>query len=293
MTTTGKQPLGFSARHRRDKDRQRILARARLGEISNVQAEEEALRQDCGPLAHNPDKQRYNINKIGPWSLYMAIAWVRWRSDERVLDFYPPYLATCKKWRGMPGPRFPQPRLKWELVTRESECSLSHLNGNSFRSSTNSAPGLSYQEAEDLLFFALSSEDIEAFAVENLSGRILQIPAIEWHFLKLKDGQEAKLARSTEPAVTVYSEIKLDGAAIMRMWGRGAMDRPETPSERSQRQFESLEELLDDYVQKGIRISRKKFEAEAKARKLSSTKARDVFKTSRPTDWKPGRRKNS
>ena len=86
----------------------RLIDRALHGEITDIEAEAEAARLGIGPLATTPDVALFKPEDELWWSLPMAIAWIAWRSLDRVRQFWDDYrnqhwIWVTKTWRLVDG----------------------------------------------------------------------------------------------------------------------------------------------------------------------------------------------
>jgi len=61
-----------------------IFDKVRRGEMTPPQAEAEAVRLGMKSFASEPDPAAFDPMCLAWWSLPMAIAWIAWRSPNRV-----------------------------------------------------------------------------------------------------------------------------------------------------------------------------------------------------------------
>jgi hypothetical protein len=64
-----------------------LIDDVRKGRLTPEQAEAEAARLSIGELARQPDRRAFKPMGEPFWTLPMAVAWIAWRSPDRVLDF--------------------------------------------------------------------------------------------------------------------------------------------------------------------------------------------------------------
>jgi hypothetical protein len=78
--------------------RDKILSKARYGEITPQQAEAEAAANGLPPLEQKPPLPAFDPLNESHWSLVMAIAWIVWRDIDAVRDQNAEFRKRCTRW---------------------------------------------------------------------------------------------------------------------------------------------------------------------------------------------------
>jgi hypothetical protein len=99
-------------------ERDLLLKRARQGELSPGEAEEEAVAQGLGRLTRTPDPNAAPRTRVA-WTLGMALAWIIWRDLDPVRDHWPEYLAEFAEWHLLTAADQPE-KASWHLKPREA-----------------------------------------------------------------------------------------------------------------------------------------------------------------------------
>src|SRR5262245_44452987 len=75
-----------------------LLDRVRRGVLTPDAAEAEAERLGLGQLANTPDPSKFDPMRETWWTLPMTLAWMAWRSPDRVRWFWDAYRLQCLDW---------------------------------------------------------------------------------------------------------------------------------------------------------------------------------------------------
>lgn len=248
-------PVSRSVQCLSDDERQRrtdeLINALHNGEITPEEAENVARLDGLGPLRpsaapdeHQPDKEAY-------WTLPMAIAWIVWRTLDRVRQQYDPYRSASPFW-------FYRTYDSMGAQIRSEE-----PQGGYFltEQSKASAMDLSLQEAFGLIterenYLALTTvrlarEDVwrkaglgrtVAYAVRSSDGEVVPIPDYEWSYLVLQQhGGRDELCFEHNQTPRFHS-IRFRQSEIKKCWSNsGASSRAKSDArKRCKEWFEGL-----------------------------------------------------
>lgn len=205
--------------------RAELLDRVRRGDFSREEAETEADRLGVGPLATRPDASAFDPRGKPWWTLAMALAWIVWRTLDKVLEFDGDYRAECLGWRPFNGfvpvddgqsakrvqgyelaPLGPVTALMFDISHDLS------LNG--------AVAGMTPGSATKELRRALSRGDLGAVGVPGGGGPPVAVAAGEWAFLVIhRDTSRAERywTRSGGRA-PAYTDMEFPSAAVLQLW---------------------------------------------------------------------------
>src|SRR4051794_6108674 len=77
-----------------DKDlglRDELIDKVQHGKLTPAQAEAEAVRLGLDPFETCPDPDQFDPMAEARWTLPMAVAWISWRSWDRVREYWDAY----------------------------------------------------------------------------------------------------------------------------------------------------------------------------------------------------------
>ena len=103
----GKEKSGIGEASRDD-----LITKVQRGEIlPPADAESEVKRLGLGPLASEPDANDYDPMRESFWTLPMAVAWIAYRTQDAVRNWWDDYRKKCwdwhfRAWRVPGGPIF-------------------------------------------------------------------------------------------------------------------------------------------------------------------------------------------
>ncbi|MCF3935321.1 hypothetical protein L1787_18155 [Acuticoccus sp. M5D2P5] len=214
--------------------RSELLDRARRGEMTGVEAENEAARLGCGPLASKPDDSLLNPMSVSHWSLTMAIAWIAWRTPDHVREWWDTYVEQCWDWRrerwtsGSGQPVYEGEFLEQRKVGTVIEMLLcEHLADETEPEAAALAP---LAESRQQLWGALLRGAIQATAIDCHSEERVRIQPSEWLHLKPAVERDRDVLQDCDvfPARSWYEKVLLDAVAVRRIWSP-RIDLPELP----------------------------------------------------------------
>jgi hypothetical protein len=90
-----------------------LIDDVRYGRMSPEAAEAEAVRLGLPPIANKPDPSTYNPMGKPWWTIIMAIAWIAWRSSQKVTEQWDEYRRDCWCWN------FHRWRIGWDGPVHE------------------------------------------------------------------------------------------------------------------------------------------------------------------------------
>jgi hypothetical protein len=204
-----------------------LIHRARIGEITPDEAETEAARQGVGPLATKPNPVDFDPSRMPDWSLPMALAWIAWRTIDAVREHCAEYREEYLLW--FPGSwNVPTDDGKefervdgYELRSLRRSTSVRLVLVESYLRSAGNLPStrqMTIEKAEKELFAALSAGHLVAIGKDD-AGKVVDIPQREWPYLRLFEEQEDDvLKHDALDARPAFKEIKLWRSDLQRLW---------------------------------------------------------------------------
>jgi hypothetical protein len=69
------------------------------GRMSPEEADAEALQLGLEPLLLKPDPAAYDPMRVQFWTPVMSVAWILWRTPDKVRQAWADYVAQCRQWR--------------------------------------------------------------------------------------------------------------------------------------------------------------------------------------------------
>jgi hypothetical protein len=203
-----------------------IFDKVRRGEMTPPQAEAEAVRLGMKSFASEPDPAAFDPMCLAWWSLPMAIAWIAWRSPNRVREFWDPYRSECwdwnfRQWRDGPdGPTHAghfleqrRPATMSSLLIAEHHDSVRGLLPHGT---------ISINDAKGKLWEALSEHALEATGISTDTGERTVIPDYAWRDLRdiEERGRDVLQVRATGRVSTDrrYNDVALRRQNIMAIW---------------------------------------------------------------------------
>jgi hypothetical protein len=214
------QLMGKKKSDTREPTRDDLITMVQRGEMTPDDAEAEAKRLGLDPLAAEPDPNDYDPMREPFWTLPMAVAWIAYRTQDAVRNWWNEYRKECwdwhfREWRvGPDGPvhqgHFLERRLKPTLALLEMAGVWPDQTGL-----------MSVAEAIDALWLVLRSGGLEVTGINEDTGRRVLIPAEQWHDLtwfeeKRRDVIRAKPGPGRNTAR--YSDVIVPTGAVCAQW---------------------------------------------------------------------------
>lgn len=193
------------------------------------EAEAEAARLNLRPLSTSPDISLFDPMREATWSLGMTVAWICWRTPDKVRNSWEEYCQECWDWQPhhsrlpVNGGKEWNEVIGWELKQRLPG-SLSQLGLlEAFNSVLNDEPVplVTVKSATEQLWRRLTNGELYATALKASSGNIpAQIPAHEWPYLREVAARDLsdELRYENKPLHIEYRSITLRRVDICQIW---------------------------------------------------------------------------
>ena len=221
----------FMSQH---EQRNRLLERARNGEITGAEADAEAVKLGLGRLSHEPGLDEFRPESMSHWTLTMAVAWIAYADLEKVREWSTPYRQACFDWvwqrwqQGIDGPIIEG----WELEQRRKpRLALLSLHDAHSRADHPDTTALSIADARKALWAALADKMLIASGIATGPGRRIEIPAVEWLELDPYEMMGFPEEVRLRPAGSGYRDVLLPSLDLRRIWGprpKAIVTLPET-----------------------------------------------------------------
>lgn len=209
-------------------EHQRILGEAYHGRLNPDQAEAEAKRLNLRPFASKPDPLLLDPMLEAVWSLSMSVAWMCWRTSEKVRESWPEYCREWWQWNSHHS-RLPVENeghvvevTGWEISQRQVE-NLSTMGIAEALSDDSDEVGkaISVKSAREWLWRHLANGEFTAYAIKVSEGSLPQvIPAHEWPYLNHVADRDLndELRLNNNMLRAEYRDVKLRRDEIVRYW---------------------------------------------------------------------------
>jgi hypothetical protein len=220
-----------------DELRDKLISKARIGEVTPEQAEAEAEAAGLPPFESQPGRAEFDPMNEARWPIIMAIAWIAWRDAELVMRQGPEYRTRCASWVPrewnqpvQDGKSFAN-RKGWFLKPwpKVSAMTLTMIDIDlRGQGQLPSCAGFTPRQAARELWRALSEGHLRAEGIDR-SGVVVEIPIREWTHLELfeESGQDVVKfgVLDSEPA---YTKVRLRRDDLLASWPpEGATARSE------------------------------------------------------------------
>ena len=201
-----------------------LIESVRYGRMSPDEAEAEAAKRGLGKLATEPDIGSFDPMSETWWTLHMAVAWVVWRTPERVRAYWDAFRRECWDWHyrdwrvGPDGPIH-----SGFFLEQRRNATFWYMQ----REETHDASGSIWphetkvRKAEVKLRGVLEEGVFDATGIDSHTRRRIIIPRQEWRDLEVIKEKDREVLRLCEPGLLPkggYDEVLLKRAEIMAMW---------------------------------------------------------------------------
>ena len=208
----------------RQRARDELFEKARVGLITGDQADAEAVALGLGSLSRQPSAEAYRPEAESYWTLPMVVAWIAYGDFDEVRDWSAAYRSECWHWRwqrwrvGIDGPVHEG----WHLEQR-SKPSLTLLSiGEAFDEVEGRKAGrMSIEEARGALWTALRQGALSSSGIDSQTGRRVEIPALDWHELVPVQGPGERDEVRHGLLGQGYTHLLFSSDAVTGLW-RGA-----------------------------------------------------------------------
>ena len=204
----------------RDPTRDDLITMVQRGELAPADAESEARRLGLGPLTSERNPDYYDPMREPFWTLPMAVAWIAFRTQEAVRNWWDEYrkefyLWNFRKWRIAPD----GPIKEGHFLEQRPNATLVRLQAVGAK--RDQADSMSVAEAIGSLWLALRSGHLDATGIDEDTGKRVPIPVQQWHDLTWfeEKGRDAIRAKPWPGRNTArYSDVIVPAGAVCEQW---------------------------------------------------------------------------
>jgi hypothetical protein len=220
---------------RRFRRRQELISRVYESEITVADAEAEATRLGLGELASKPPAHSLDPAKRDRWTLGMTVAWIAWRSKDKVCESWSEYTDAYWYWfyrEFRVGPDGPiECRHVLEQLEPAGLNQLMVIEAIGPHYPSEPQPHMTVRAAREDLWRKLRRGALYASATDGQGTPRQTIPVEHWDDLVPDvDGEKDILrCRLSWPLRAVrYYDVLFDSAIVMSLWPRlpERLDRP-------------------------------------------------------------------
>jgi hypothetical protein len=206
--------------------RDELFDDVRGGKIEPDEAERIAASEGLEPLIPPADPAKFDPLKLDGWSIMMVLAWICWRSIDAVRDFYQPWRTATPFWFYSETTRLIDGQevktAGWALQMRDALSWVTLLLCERWQElNPGSGPPLRQTavEARQALWRAAIEGKLTAVAFDHDLGRMVEIPAFEWHGLRAYDARnETELRYKHQDMKPRYSKVVVPPNQVMRVF---------------------------------------------------------------------------
>jgi hypothetical protein len=194
-----------------------LIHKVQYGEITPREAEAEAARLGLKPLASKPDPASFHPMDEPWWTLVMTVAWIGWRTPEKVRDNYDPYRLECWDWRFQPWRvGFDGPVYEGSFLEHRQPATLPLLSiSESYDRVCGLTPMMTFANAKAALWRALAGGKIQATGLDIASGDRIPIPDYKWRDLDNFEERGRDVVRL--PYKIRFNRVGFDEVALRRL----------------------------------------------------------------------------
>ncbi|MFO1173382.1 MAG: hypothetical protein U1E49_20740 [Hyphomicrobiaceae bacterium] len=211
-----------------DKDRRRdeLFEELSMGRLTPEAAERIAREEGLEPLQHVPGPTEFDPENEAWWTLPMVVAWIVWRTIDRVRSQFDPYRAAAPYWRT---------KLVRHLVTQEVVSEDGWWLDYAKPAST---LGLVLCEAWEKYqvetgwrkttvlkalpdFSAKASMGrVRTVGMSVADVRVVEIPSFEWCYLQIGEAKDRDEIRYEHDHSAQYTLVRVLRKDVMKCWRR-------------------------------------------------------------------------
>jgi hypothetical protein len=228
-----------------------IIVQVERGAMSPKSAELKAREMGLGSFSQSPNPATFSAMEQDVWSLDMALAWIIWRTPERVEEYW--HDSQAKRWGWQPikrsqqvhgfrpprkpdfGPPKEQAISGHQLVPFRQRNIFSELASHQIlvdgeTPKPEAGERLGHIAAEKTLRSALIHSQLIASARKCSTEEIVDIPTREWPLLQYDTSTETELfippAKIYEPEEVdiLYREVTVLKNDVVRLWSETGPD---------------------------------------------------------------------
>lgn len=211
--------------------REEIFERAKQGEITGAQADEEAIRLGLGSFSHQPGPDEFRPEAQAWWTLAMAVAWIAYLDFDEVREWSAPFREQSydwhwQRWRiGFEGPIHEG----WQLSQRSPPTlALLSIAASYHQATGEKALAMPIAEAREALWIALRTDCFRANAIDALTGERCEIVPMEWlelEYVQQHDRDEVRTDSLSLEGTRRYRDVLCPSASLRGLW-----HKPRTPA---------------------------------------------------------------
>lgn len=193
--------------------REILIAKVDAGDLTPSEAEAEAARLGIGPLQTRPDPARYNPMRQPWWTLPMAVAWIAYRTEDAVREWWPEYRAECTHWFDPDG--------QGQRLVPFPPASLTALRiAEQLDDRTDRDPdySMTVDEAIGALFSGLRGCCVEATGIALDTGMREHVPDLAWRELAIIE-TDGDMLRPVLGAGESYRDLLVRMGTVRGPWG--------------------------------------------------------------------------
>lgn len=205
--------------------RDELFDRAKIGKITGVEADAEAIRLGLGSLSSKPAPDAFRPEKMTDWTLPMALAWIIYLDLDEVREWHAGYRAETwhwihQTWRvGFGGPVYTGWLLEQRRPPTMAGLAIS-IAQDTVDDDEGPKPTMTSREAQEGLWIMLRDGFFKASGIDTTTGRRVEIPSLDWNELVPVQGpaevDEVRHGLLGEG----YREVLVPSAPIRKHWRR-------------------------------------------------------------------------
>lgn len=208
--------------------RQEIFDDLANGKIEPNEAEERAAKLGVGPLREVPSADEFDPSTCTHWTLPMVIAWIVWRTMDRVREQWDDYRKAAPFWSGRSDFRIDDATgekttyTSYHLDTSDKATAFDLMLVEAFSDATEEGEKsklLTVKMARLDLWRKLASDVIQASAIPCGEQHPRLIQSHEWRYLEIIEIRgEDVLRYEHEPLSQVYKHVSFDPIQVVKTW---------------------------------------------------------------------------
>ena len=202
--------------------RDKLIERAKYGEITGEEADAEAIRLGLGSLSRRPSPDEFRPESMAHWTLPMVLAWIAYLDLNEVREWSAPYLERCWYWvpcrwqDKVRGPIYNG----WMLEQHaKPTVALLRYSASANQADKTKRMSATIGEAQESLWMMLREGFLKATGIETAAkGHRVEIPALDWYQLVPVQGLGEKAEVRRRPFGDGYKEVLIPSAVVQRYW---------------------------------------------------------------------------
>lgn len=187
------------------------------GRLSPVDAEVMASKLGLEPLNSMPDLTEWDPMEANNWSLTMTVAWICWRTPEKVRSWWREYRLECWDWRGLLDTDGNV--TGWELEQRSAGSLglLSEVFNSCLAAKVPEPVCCSPKSATNQIWDMMGADQLSATGMTQEGPK--DIPRSDWAHLKITEvGVNHEPHLRDNMGTKHYWDIKIRSADVVKIW---------------------------------------------------------------------------